>query len=228
VWGGANWTPAPSANGTDTCASPTRDAVMTPRSSTRHADQGFRVAHLGPSGQCRSRRRGFTVRRTLAHDGRGSRLGRGACIIWHSPLAGRHGHVRPGRSRARHSPDPRTSARQYCDPRSAHGCALTGDTFYPGRAVRPRHGRVRARHRATRSVCAYPSGDPFPRRTRRTEPNAIPRLSSRERGDAGVRDVVLASFLENLEPDEPSQRAIVDALPRALADARERMEGGHP
>ena len=48
-----------------------------------------------------------------------------------------------------------------------------------------------------------------------------------QRGDAGVRDVVLASFLENLEPDEPSQRAIVDALPPALADARDRMEG-HP
>jgi len=43
-----------------------------------------------------------------------------------------------------------------------------------------------------------------------------------------VRDVVLASFLENLEADEPSQRAIVHALPPALADARERMEGQAP
>jgi hypothetical protein len=41
-----------------------------------------------------------------------------------------------------------------------------------------------------------------------------------ERGDAAVRNVVVASFLENLEPDAPNDRAIVDALPPALADAR--------
>lgn len=40
------------------------------------------------------------------------------------------------------------------------------------------------------------------------------------RGDAGVRNVVVASFLENLEVGDPNVRAIVDALPPALADAR--------
>ncbi|HTI64529.1 MAG TPA: hypothetical protein VL524_13470 [Gemmatimonadaceae bacterium] len=45
-----------------------------------------------------------------------------------------------------------------------------------------------------------------------------------EHGDAEVRTLVLASFLENLDDREPGSRAIVDALPPALAAARANME----
>ena len=44
------------------------------------------------------------------------------------------------------------------------------------------------------------------------------------RGDKEVRSVVVASFLESLDVSEPSHRAIVDALPPALAAAREHID----
>jgi hypothetical protein len=41
-----------------------------------------------------------------------------------------------------------------------------------------------------------------------------------DRGQPDVRDVILASFLENLERDDPADQAVLDALPPALIAAR--------
>ena len=99
------------------------------------------------------------------------------------------------------------------------------------RATQPALDRVLGRHMAdheiflphvfmadvTRSLCAA-----GPDAAGRAVINVI--ADHFERGDADVRNVVVASFLENLEADDPGQRAIVDALPPALAAARARME----
>ena len=45
-----------------------------------------------------------------------------------------------------------------------------------------------------------------------------------ERGQPDVRDVILASFLENLSRDEPADQVVLDALPPTLVVARRDIE----
>lgn len=45
-----------------------------------------------------------------------------------------------------------------------------------------------------------------------------------ERGQSDVRDVILASFLENLDPDAVSSEAVLRALPPALRSARHDID----